>query len=358
MNSNVNNSDIYREGVNKHYKYEKAPKRKNLIGNTLPAEMFRFILSTIDDDKDKQACTLVSRSWAREVISIEETKLNQTIDKGEFIDFLISCLEQLNIKGRYDIEIARFKSLQEKLEKSQIPQENVEFPMSLNKFRKPIFDFREELLDILKDIDSNDVKYLEDSVKTQTQKDLFLCKDFFKLVFFYVEFQTRRRSGKKKSIGLLEILHFLEEFVDNLVSIGHFNKAIEIVKKYYSFNSKSRNEAFKKIVKDLFEKGHFNKAIEIAKEMQDFRILTEALVRAGKMEEAIEVAQKGFFSDRDQTSYIPLLARICKTLVEEGELKKAYELAAAMPHKTTQNAFLHIISPDEYYKTHNRVHRD
>ena len=145
-----------------------------------------------------------------------------------------------------------------------------------------------------------------------------------------------------------------------MISIGHFNKAIEITSQYNESNLEAKYTSLENIIKGLIQKGHFNKAIVIAEGMADkkrfFRIISEGFVRAGKMEKAIEVAKKAF-SDRDNTFYINFLAEVCKTLVQEGELKKAKELAAAMPHKTTQNALLHIISPVEYYKTHTMVHR-
>ena len=47
----INNEAPVCDKSYKQYKYEKAPKRRNLIGEVLPREIFWGILSTLDNDQ-------------------------------------------------------------------------------------------------------------------------------------------------------------------------------------------------------------------------------------------------------------------------------------------------------------------
>lgn len=293
--------NIHRENV--------PPQRpeEGLITNELPLHLFENILSYLNV-LDMQSASAVSKLW--KAAAIDHAKHQEFSNIKNFIDFL--C-ENLDTESHSD----QIKNLREVIGEKKILQS-----VNLNQVKFSIFELREQVLNILKDLKDEDLASLEKISKSK-QTPLFFEKAF-DLARIY------KRIAPANIIPEDWIREKeLRDIANALVINGNNDKALKIIN---TLPEASQWMGLWTIAETLAESGKTDKALEVANTIKHnvsergfaLSIVSRALIKKGNIDKALDVAKSitNNKSAKDQA-----LSDISKALLENNNIDKALEIA-------------------------------
>ncbi|GAB4190630.1 MAG: hypothetical protein Tsb0015_12050 [Simkaniaceae bacterium] len=272
---------------------------EGLIDKKLPSDVFKVVMSYLDN-KSLQQASSVNRFWNSTAIDTakHEVKVFTKFLKESNLHISQSCVDS---------------------------DKKISEASNLIQIKSSIYEYREKILNLLKDLDEDTLKSLEESSKDHPQPRFF--QNIFQLAGIY-----KKIDNAGQILNDVERWLALRNISVDLVQNGDIKKAIEVANMMP--DDIIRGLALRKISKALAQNGDIKKAIEVASMRPDDRGrgitlqgISEHLMQNGKIEKAIEVANK---ISNDIRRGITLQS-ISEHLVQNSDIKKAIEVANLIP---------------------------
>ncbi|MEX0961450.1 MAG: F-box protein [Simkaniaceae bacterium] len=300
---------------------------KNFI-DEIPPEILSIILSKLDNKSIENAST-VCRHWKE--ISLDVAHRAQSSAIEAYVNSIRNELKEQSYADQLleiNSNIKNFKS------------ENL---IEINSFVKKQKNL---LINILKDLEEDDLKRLEELVEKQPTPKFF--GNLFTLAKLYRQIDLAKQSPDNftKSKALQDIS---EELANN----GNFEKSTEVALKAVEFalmipdNDSCKFMALKNIPENLAKNGDFEKAVEVAlmipnswAKSKALQNISEVLKENGDFEKAVEVA----LMIPNSWAKSKALQNISEVLKENGDFEKAVEVALMIPNNWVKSLVLKNIS--------------
>lgn len=285
------------------HRYDLPPSEEGLIHAVLPDEVFKKILSYLNN-KEILSADLVSHFWNKNLMDVVQGETFSS--RKKFVDFLVENLvdparkkELLDLRedrgilklGSYrDIKLSTESSV-EAIIKTLKGLNKTELN-SLRKMYKvkagPVFDNLLAVADLYKDLDQASVA--EDRLcrvdRLQRISMLFLV---YRKIDKAVEVANMMPDDYEKALTIQGVS-------DALMQLGRVEKAIAVahtIQKEYI-----RTETLEQITITLFKRGLVHRASEVAKMIPNYldrshmqARLAKLLIKSGKLEEASSIAK-------------------------------------------------------------------
>lgn len=262
-------------------RYYLPPKDEGLINKTLPVEVFRMILSYVDD-REMQTANTVNSTWCKE--SVISARCTEFLKIDNFLNFLYDHIQ----KEIYPIQSKNLLRIETDLKDS----------INLRQVKSSILKLKIDIVTILKDLKEEDLNRLESLFIHEPSPKFF--ENLFALTRIYKETDEANQLPPKERSFAIEKISY------KLIDCGEIDKAIEIA--LTITEDLPKEYALRKICISLTNRHHhdkkgrvrnLNRAIKIAKLIPDaitedivISLISEKFMFNGCTIKAIKVANK------------------------------------------------------------------
>lgn len=221
--------------------YLNPPKvsEKQTNKEQLPSHILSLVFDQLSLDDQKSAAQ-VGHLWNRAALATDQKELDQLV---QFIEFITSTANQSNCVT----EIVKLERL--------ATNNKVYGAISLQKLKYDVSDLKEDILNILKDLDEEDLKHLEDLYKKKNFKPY---EDFFDLARIY----RRIDEAKKGILDESALRAALLRLCDELINKGKVEKVYELIDTLSKEDSQ-KEMTFLSLFSKLIDKNEITKAKKI-----------------------------------------------------------------------------------------------
>lgn len=181
---------------------------ENLINKQLPSEVLSLALNLLNP-KDEATARGVCRRWNENFLASDKKEFVQL---EQFIGFVTETLDQENNA----IQIFMLERL--------TSDKKVLNTVSLQQIKMSVSDLKENILNVLKDLEEEELKKLEE--KASEKKKMQFYHEIFDLVRIYKKIDEAKKGILDKSALYASLLRSCDE----LISKGAIDKALEIAK--------------------------------------------------------------------------------------------------------------------------------
>lgn len=343
--------------------YNLPSEEEGLINKMLPLEIFKHVLSYLDNRNIQQA-SFINHFW--NATTIDTAKRQEFSKIISFAKFLGENLYQESYASQKEwfFSIAKDTKILNSINLLQV--------------KSSIDGFKENFANIFKDLTNEDLNHLETLAKNETTPKSF--ENVFDLGRVYKKIDKAKQLTDKgnKSVALLNISRTLTQSgnIDKAIEIanmipnnrekffalldismaliksGNIDKAIEVANMIP--NNRDKSFALLDISRALTQNGNIDNAIKAANMIPDnmekflaLRDISKALTQSDNIDKAIEVA-KMIPDDRDKSF---VLLDISKSLTLSGKTDKAREVANMIPEKVLRSSALQEIKTQNTTKS-------
>ncbi|MGK5595643.1 MAG: hypothetical protein ACSNEK_09855 [Parachlamydiaceae bacterium] len=315
---------------------EVAKNEKVNFNETLPVEIFHKVLSELNEN-NLQSALRVNSFWNTAVLSV--------IQRREFSDIKNFA----RVLGNHLID--SYKIQREQLFNIGKDKMLLEI-VNLKQIKVPIHELKEEMINILKELDSYELKYLQQLGVSSPKffDDTFVLARIYRKVDKAKAMPPGQSKDKRRSLTL-------KTTAESLIKLGYLDKALEaataIPSTGFGYNRLYRYYLLDEISNAFLQRGDLGKSLITAllyQNKEELRLfVTKSWLEEGNLSKALEMIDLNqvpeivaMLPDTQLKSLV--LDTTSRKWIEKGNLSQASDTAVMISDKAMQSLALEAIS--------------